>query len=210
MLPGSAALRGQEARFTPEVAWKRLKEGNARFAADRPTAKDTGTKRRAELTQGQRPFAVVLSCADSRVVPEILFDQGLGDLFVVRVAGNIADPSELASIQYAVTHLQVPLVVVLGHEQCGAVRAAVDGKPLPGQLGRLLKHVYIGESLPGEKRIALEAAIRANALHQAANLRDSPELKDLVASKRAQIVAGMYSLATGKVTWLEPPSTKRR
>jgi carbonic anhydrase len=209
MIVVGASLRGQEAGPTPDAAWQRLKAGNARFAADRPAVKDLSTKRRAELTQGQRPFAVVLSCADSRVVPEILFDQGLGDLFVVRVANNIADPSELASIQYAVTHLQVPLLVVLGHQQCGAVQAAVDGKPLPGQLGGLVKHIYTGKNVPGEKSsTALEAAIRANALHQAALLRYSPELKDFVAIKRAQIVAGEYSLVTGKVTWLEQPTTK--
>jgi carbonic anhydrase len=202
MIVVGAPLRGQEARPTPDSAWQRLKEGNARFAADRTAVKDLGTKRRAELAQGQRPFAVVLSCADSRVVPEVLFDQGLGDLFVVRVAGNVAAPSELASIQYAVAYLHVPLVVVLGHEQCGAVEAAVAGKPLPGQLGWLVKQIFPGKT-PSEKGAALEAAIRSNALHQAAVLRQSPELKEFVASQRTLIVAAEYSLTTGKVTWLE-------
>ena len=209
MMMVSVSLRGHEAGPTPNAAWQRLKEGNARFAADRPASKDLGTKRRAELAQAQRPFAVVLACADSRVVPEVLFDQGLGDLFVVRVAGNIAAPSELASIQYAVAYLHVPLVVVLGHEKCGAVQAAVESKPLPGQLGWLVKQIFPGKNPPPEKAAALEAAIRANALHQAIVLRQSPELKELVASKRVQIVAGEYSLATGRVTWLEQPSTKR-
>jgi carbonic anhydrase len=202
------SLRSQEVRPAPNAAWQRLKEGNARFAADHRAAKDLGTKRRAELAQGQRPFAVILSCADSRVVPELLFDQGLGDLFVVRVAGNIAGPSELGSIAFAVGSLHVPLVVVLGHDKCGAVQAAVEGKAFPGRLGWLVKQVYTGNKLPAEKGAALGAAIRANALHQADVLRQCPELKDFVASKRTQIVVGEYSLATGKVTWLEPPSAK--
>ena len=97
-----------------------LKEGNERFATDRLEHKDMGAARRTELTAGQHPFAAVLSCADSRVPPEIVFDQGLGDLFVVRVAGNVGEPFALGSIDYAVEHLHVPLIVVLGHEKCGA------------------------------------------------------------------------------------------
>jgi carbonic anhydrase len=199
--PGSAA------------AWQRLKEGNARFAADRPAIKDIGTKRRTELVGEQRPFAVILGCADSRVVPEVLFDQGLGDLFVVRGAGNVAEPGMVASVAYAAGQLHVPLVVVLGHEGCGAVQAAVEGKTFPGQLGWLIKQVYVGNNLPAEKDAALAAlaaGVRANALHQAAALlQQSPELKELVAGKRTQVVAGVYSLSTGKVAWLELPETKR-
>ncbi len=110
---------------TAEQAWQRLKDGNQRFAADRLEGKDVDAARRQELTAGQHPFAIVLSCADSRVPPEIIFDQGLGKLFVVRVAGNISEPFALGSIDYAVEHLHVPLIVVLGHEKCGAVAAAL-------------------------------------------------------------------------------------
>src|SRR5207302_2514500 len=110
------------------------------------------------------------------------------DLFVLRVAGNIADPAVIGSVEYAVGHLHVPLVVVLGHESCGAVQAALEGKPLPGQLGWLVKQVYTGKNLPAEKSAATAAAIRANALEQAAALvRQSPELRELLASKRAQV-----------------------
>lgn len=203
-------LHAQEARPTPAAAWQRLKEGNDRFAAGRQAVKDIGSKRRTELAQGQHPFAVVLTCADSRVVPEVLFDQGLGELFVLRLAGNIAEQAVLGSIEYAVDHLHVPLVVVLGHEGCGAVGAAVEGKTFPGKLGWLVKQVYTGDNLPADKQAALAAGIRANALHAARLIRQSPELKELVAGKRVQIVAGVYSLTMGKVTWLESPQTKGR
>src|SRR5439155_16101250 len=142
----SLTLQAQETRPSPAAAWQKLKEGNARFVSDRLAARQIGEERRARLAKGQQPFAVVLSCADSRVVPELLFDQGLGDVFVVRVAGNIADKAMLGSIEYAVEHLHVPLVVVLGHESCGAVQAALDGKPLPGNLGWLVKQVYTGNN----------------------------------------------------------------
>jgi carbonic anhydrase len=200
------SLRAQEARPRSAAALQRLKDGNARFAADRPATKDVGSKRRDELTRGQQPFAAVLSCADSRVVPELLFDQGLGDLFVLRVAGNIAGPGMVGSLEYAVEHLHVPLIVVLGHEECGAVKAALDGKPLPGQLGWLVKQVQTGENLPANKKEALAAAIKANVLRQTADLTEkNAELKELVAHERVKIVPGIYSLATGKVTWVDLP-----
>ncbi len=203
VLLGCVSVSGQEARRSG-AALQRLKDGNARFAVDSPANKDVGNKRREELTRGQHPFAAVLSCADSRVVPELLFDQGLGDLFVVRIAGNVAGPGMVGSIEYAVEHLHVPLIVVLGHEECGAVKAALDGKALPGQLGWLVKQVHTGENLPANQKAALAAAIKNNVLQQAADLTDKhPELKELVAHERVQIVAGVYSLATGKVTWVE-------
>ncbi len=102
-------------------------------------------RRRALLAKGQHPHAVILSCADSRVAPELLFDQGLGDLFVLRVAGNISDPFVLGSIEYAVEHLHAPLIVVLGHESCGAVAAALTKVDFPGNLGTLIKEVHVGK-----------------------------------------------------------------
>jgi len=205
----SPLLQAQEARPTSAAALQRLKDGNARFAADRPATKDVGDKRREKLTQGQQPFAAILSCADSRVVPEVLFDQGLGDVFVLRVAGNIAGPGMVGSLEYAVEHLHVPLIVVLGHEECGAVKAALAGKPLPGQLGWLVKQVYTGDNLPADKKEVLNAAIKANVLRQAADLTEkNAELKELVAHERVKIAAGIYSLATGKVTWLDMPEPK--
>ncbi|HLN30331.1 MAG TPA: carbonic anhydrase [Gemmataceae bacterium] len=210
LLVASPCLLAQELRLTPAVALERLKDGNARFAADTQAAKDIGNKRRTELARGQHPFAVILSCADSRIVPEWLFDQGLGDLFVLRIAGNVAEQGMLASTEYAVEHFHVPLIVVLGHDRCGAVQAAVDGKPLPGHLGWLVKQVFTGDNLPAGKPEAVAAAIRANAIHQAEALtRKSPELKELMDHKRVQVVAGVYSLATGKISWSDVPEPKR-
>ena len=195
----SPALPAQEALPGPATALHRLKDGNARFAADKPARKDIGARRRAELAKGQRPFAVILTCSDSRVAPELIFDQGLGDLFVLRVAGNVTDPVVLGSIEYAVEHLKTPLIVVLGHEACGAVKAAMDGGHAEGNLGKLIRHVHVGDG-----KADVTAAVRANVVYQAGQLtRQSTLLKDFVSGKRARIVAGVYSLKTGEVHWLD-------
>src|SRR6516165_380132 len=144
-------LQAQEAKPkqpSPEEALKRLKEGNSRFVADMLAERNLGRNRRAELAKGQAPFAIILGCADSRVAPELLFDQGLGDLFVVRVAGNVTDPAILGSIEYAVEHLKAPLIVVVGHEKCGAVDAALSGGELHGNIAKLIKEVQPGKDLP--------------------------------------------------------------
>src|SRR5438445_9912297 len=198
-----------EAQPTPDAALKRLKEGNARFAADETAAKNRDGKRRAELAKGQRPFAVILTCADSRVAPELIFDQGLGDLFVLRVAGNITNPDILGSIEYAVGSLKSPLVVLLGHESCGAVAAAIDGKPLEGNLGKLIERVHVGKDLPKDKGAALEAGIKANVLHHAKELRSqSKVLEEFAAGGRIKIVAGVYALKSGRINWLEVPEDR--
>jgi carbonic anhydrase len=191
------------------MAWQRLQAGNQRFALDKPAGKDIGGKRRAELAKGQRPFAVVLTCADSRVAPELVFDQGLGELFVLRVAGNIADPAVVGSVEYAVASLQTPLVVVLGHSDCGAVEAAVAGKPLEGDLGWLIKQVYVGSDLPADKGQALTKATEVNVKHQLEELmRRSPALREFVEKRRVKVVSGVYTLTSGKVSWLEEGEEK--
>jgi carbonic anhydrase len=198
------SLRAQEAMPTAEAALKRLQEGNARFVADKTVARDTTAKHRAELAKGQHPFAVVVACADSRVTPELVFDQGLGDLFVLRVAGNITDPDVLGSIEFAAQNLKSPLIVVLGHESCGAVAAAIAGEPIPGNLGKLIEQVKPGKDLPKEKDAALAAGVRGNVLYQTAQITEkSPVLKELAGTKRIQIVSGVYSLKTGEITWLQ-------
>jgi len=208
---GWAGLVVQEAAPAPAVALQRLKDGNDRFAADKPTAKHLDSARREKLAKGQRPFAVVLGCADSRVAPELIFDQELGDLFVVRVAGNITDPALIGSIEFALLNLKVPLVVVLGHEECGAVKAALAGKPLAGNLGELIKAVHVAKDLPSDKAEALSAAIRANARYQAEELvRKSPVVKDFVSAGRTQVAVGVYSLATGRVRWAEQAREKKK
>jgi carbonic anhydrase len=197
-------LRAQEATPTPDKALDRLKEGNARFVADKPTTRDTTDKRRKELAKGQSPFAIVLACADSRVTPELVFDQGLGDLFVLRVAGNVADPALLGSMEFAVTQLKCPLIIVLGHEECGAVNAAISGQKLEGNLGKLIDLVQPGKDLPKDKKEALAAGVANNVRTQAASLTSKSDvLKDFVSSKRIRIATGVYSLETGKVNWLD-------
>ncbi len=190
--------------LTPERAWQRLQEGNKRFAEDKLKHPDLGTTRRLELATGQKPFAVVLTCADSRLTPEFIFNQGLGDLFVLRVAGNIAEPFVLGSIEYAVEHLRVPLIVVLGHDKCGAVGAALGKEKPTGNLGKLMAEIDVGKELPVTEAAALRAAVRNNARHQTLLLGErSTIIKEHAATKKVRIVCGVYQLSTGKVEWLE-------
>jgi carbonic anhydrase len=199
------SLRAQEASpLTPDLALRRLKEGNDRFAADRLLANDLGTKKRQELAKGQHPFAIVLACADSRVTPEYVFNQGLGDLFVLRVAGNITDPFVIGSMEYAVEYFHVPLIVILGHEECGAVSAALGTAKLTGDIGKLVAEVDVGKSLPADKAAALAAAIKNNVVQQTNRLAKRSEvIKNHLEQKKLRIVSGVYSLATGKVEWLD-------
>jgi carbonic anhydrase len=208
---GPAAAPSQEKPLTPEAALQRLKDGNARFVTDKVVKKDTGPARRLELAKGQSPLAVVLTCADSRVAPELVFNRGLGELFVLRVAGNVVDDSHgmLGSAEYAVLHLKVPLIVVMGHESCGAVTAVLKGESAQGNLSRLLKSVRVGKDLPEDKTAALAAATQANTLFQAGEMiLQSDVLKEFAESGRILIVPAVYSLTTGEVTWLDPVRTK--
>jgi carbonic anhydrase len=189
---------------SPEQAWQRLTAGNNRFAAGMSERPELGAARLQELAKGQKPFAVVLTCADSRLTPEFIFNQGLGDLFVVRVAGNIADPFELGSIEYAVEHLHIPLVVVLGHEKCGAVAAALDEDKPSGNLGKLIAEINVGKDLPAGNEAALAAAVKNNVRHQTRSLTErSDVIGQHVARKEVRIVSGVYQLGTGKVEWLQ-------
>jgi carbonic anhydrase len=192
-------------------ALKRLKAGNARFAADQPSKRDVSKARRAEVAKGQKPFAVVLACADSRVAPELIFDQGLGDIFVLRVAGNISEPAVLGSIEFAIQYVNTPLIVVLGHESCGAVKAAIDGSKFDGNLGWLVQRIEPGKDLPKDAKEALAKGIKNNTVRQAQLLSEQSKVIDeFVRGKRVQIVAGVYSLDSGKVEWLEVPEPKKK
>jgi carbonic anhydrase len=191
-------------RLNADAALKRLKDGHARFLADKPAPRDLGMKQRVRLAMEQRPFAVILTCADSRVSPELIFDQGLGDLFVLRIAGNVSDPGIVGSIEYAVEHLRCPLIVVLGHESCGAVKAAMNLDEVHGNLGSLIEQVRLGKGTSPEPNVALNQAVINNAIHHAGELTyKSSVIKDAAASEQVQIVPGTYSLSTGDVTWLE-------
>jgi carbonic anhydrase len=188
---------------TPDQAWQLLKDGNERFVAGRLEGKDVGPLKRKELAAGQHPFAIVLGCADSRVPPEYVFDRGLGEIFVVRVAGNVGEPFALGSIDYAVEHLHVPLIVVLGHEKCGAVAAALGKTKPQGNLGKLIDEIHVGGHLADDKDKALAEAVENNARHQAESLSErSTVIRQQVQEKKLQIIAGVYSLETGKVQWL--------
>lgn len=190
----------------PTEAISKLKEGNGRYTSGNLQHPGQTTERRAELTKTQHPFAIVLSCSDSRVPPEIVFDQGLGDLFVVRVAGNVINDEGLGSIEYAVDHLGSRLIVVLGHQSCGAVKAAREtiaakGKA-PGHIHSLV--TAIKPAVEATASGDLEATIKANVKHVVNALRSStPILKAKVDSGEIQVIGGYYSLDTGAVTLLD-------
>lgn len=207
-LVGFATVGMQAEKITPDTALAELKTGNDHHVQHRYQHPHETLERQRELVKGQHPHAEILSCADSRVPPEIIFDQGLGDLFVVRVAGNIATDAELASLEYGAAHLQIPLLVVMGHEHCGAVTAAVEGGNPEGHIGTLVEllrpAVENSRSLTGDR---VENAVRANVELVVKQLRNStPLLSELVSHNKLKIVGGVYSLDTGKVDWL--PETK--
>ena len=196
---------GEDHALTPHDAMTRLMAGNARFVAYNEQHPDESAARRRALTGGQHPFAVILGCSDSRVPPELLFDEGLGDLFVIRVAGNVVDDDILASIEYAVEHLGTKLVVVLGHEKCGAVSAAVSGESTVGHLETLLSaikpSVVATANSPGDH---VHNCVVENARRVAQQIRGSePVLKAAVNREGLKVVAADYELDTGKVRLLE-------
>ena len=189
---------------TPDSALAELKAGNAHHVRHQYQHPHESATRQRELVAGQHPHAEILSCADSRVPPEIVFDQGLGDLFVVRVAGNIATDTEIASLEYGAEHLHIPLLVVLGHESCGAVTAAVQGGDAAGHITTLMSlikpAVDKSHGMPGDP---VANAVRANVQMVVQQLRAStPILSELISHGKLKVIGGVYSLQTGEVTWL--------
>jgi carbonic anhydrase len=191
--------------IAPAEALKRLMDGNARYAANTPNERDFSSGRAARV-QAQYPFAAILSCADSRVAPEFAFDQGPGELFVVRVAGNITTPDLLASLEYGVHFLGVPLIMVLGHSGCGAVDAAIKvlktNAVLPGHLPELVTAIKPAVIVAEKTKAGnlLDNAIAENVRRQVARLKHSPPVVEkLYAAKKIDIVGGVYDLATGKI-----------
>lgn len=181
----------------PAAALQQLLDGNARYTADKATHPDSRPSDAA-----QHPSAVILSCSDSRVPPEILFDQGVGSLFVVRDAGNTYDQLALESIEYAVGHLGTSLIIVIGHDQCGAVTAAVAEYPKPTD-NPMLKNIYPAVARTrGKPGDPVSNAISENAILTAARLAKDPHLAPQVASGQLRIVAARYNLATGALTLL--------
>lgn len=199
---GSPSSEAPESRaVTPDEALQELMAGNRRFVDGLPASRHGVARRRAELATGQKPFAVLVCCSDSRVGPEVVFDQGLGDIFVIRTAGEVVDDIGLASIEYAVEHLGTPLVVVLGHERCGAVTAALAGGEAPGHIGSLLKAIQpaVSES-KGEPGDPLDNAVRAQVRDVVRQLRSAvPILSELVHEGKVKVVGARYDLDTGAV-----------
>ncbi|HXI85449.1 MAG TPA: carbonic anhydrase [Verrucomicrobiae bacterium] len=193
------------ATVTADEALARLKAGNERFVTGKVIHPNEGADRRAEVAKGQDPFAIIVGCSDSRVGPEVVFDQGLGDLFVIRTAGNVVDDVALGSIEYAADHLGVPLILVLGHTRCGAVSAAVAGGEAPGHVASVVKKIKPAvEETKGKPGDALDNAVRANVHHVVNQLRNTaPILSGLVKSGKLRVVGACYDLDTGRVALLE-------
>lgn len=203
--------------LSADQALARLREGNARFAAAvRPTAPFTSRDRRAELAAGQEPFAIILGCSDSRVPSELVFDQGLGDLFVIRVAGNIVAPSQVGSVEFAAERYHTRLVVVMGHTQCGAILATIDElrRPSADQSPNLRSIVdrvrpsvepllaTVRGPVPDD---VIAAAVRANTRVSVDHLRHgSAVLERLIADEGLRVVGAEYALESGVVTFLDP------
>src|SRR3989440_11733163 len=190
----------------PAEAISKLKEGNGRYTSGNLQHPGQTTERRTELSKSQHPFAVIVSCSDSRVPPEIVFDQGLGDLFIFRVAGNVIDDHGVGSVEYAVDHLVVRLIVVLGHQRCGAVKAAKETiaakTKAPAHIQSLV--TAIQPAVEATVKDDLEATVEANIKNVTQALRSSvPILKPKVDSGELNVVGAYYSLDTGSVAFLD-------
>jgi len=180
----------------------RLKEGNARFVADHLDGKLQDSSRRDSLVGGQKPYAIILSCADSRVVPEFAFDTGLGELFVVRVAGNVANSSSIASIEYAIAHIGSKLIVVLGHQSCGAVTAAVKGGDNGHNLNHLLAHITPA-IVASKEDPTVNDVVKKNAVLTVGDLKSRSEIiRKAIENGAVKAIPAYYNLDTGKVDFL--------
>ena len=188
--------------LNPDAALAKLKKGNARFDTSKVSTSKPTTARRVETARAQHPFAVILACADSRTSPEIVFDQNIGDLFVIRTAGNLVDDHALGSIEYAVEHLGTRLIVVLGHERCGAVEAALASDTAPGHVESLVREIQPAvKATKGKKGDVMDLTIAENARLMAAKVRDDASLGEL--AKEVRVISAVYNLDTGKVEWLK-------
>jgi len=187
--------------MNPDQALQRLMEGNQRFVSGKIKSPHRDRSRLAEVAKTQKPFAAILSCADSRVPSEIIFDQGFGDLFICRVAGNIATPEEIGSLEFGTLVLGSKLIMVIGHERCGAVDATIKGAQVPGRIATLIDAIKPSiRNLDSQTGDQLEKAIKANVLYQIETLKSSPVISQLIEEGKLKIVGGYYDLDTGSVT----------
>jgi carbonic anhydrase len=197
---------------TPDEAdevLQRLKDGNERFARGEPRFAVVHKELLAQLARAQRPYATIIGCSDSRVAPELIFDAGLGELFIIRVAGNVISPEVMGSIQYAGVHLKTPLFVVLGHEGCGAVTAALDaihrGQQQPSRIQKLLDDIIPGLAgiEPGlAPDVELQRGVEANVRWSIAQLRATPEVQAREKEGKMKLVGAVFEIATGRVRFL--------
>lgn len=187
--------------LTPDQALEALIEGNQRFTARKRESPHQDMARLHEVAKGQNPFASILGCADSRVPAEIVFDQGLGDLFVCRIAGNIAIPEEIGSLEFGSLVLGTKVIMVLGHERCGAVEATIKGAQVPGQIATLLEAIKpaVGRA-EGQSGDQLENTCKANILLQVEKLKSSPVISQLIEEGKLKVVGGYYDLDSGEVS----------
>lgn len=196
------ALDTLDENSTPDKVLEELLAGNQRFVANKPEARNQDYVRLQEVAKEQKPLVSIMSCADSRIPIEVIFDRGFGDLFVVRDAGNIATPEEIGSLEYGTCVLGSKLVMVIGHEKCGAVKAALEGKPLPGQMGSIIAAIQpaINRANKEDSEKFYTDTIKQNVMLQVQNLNSSPLLHDLVEKGKLKIVGAYYSLTTGEVS----------
>lgn len=185
---------------TPQEAMNLLKEGNERFVADKSEIVNVNSARRKELEKGQHPYATVISCSDSRVTPALVFNAGLGDIFDIRLAGNVVDDDALGSIEYAVDHLHTPVIVVMGHENCGAVTAAYDDV-VKGQKAHGHVEDLVDEIEPAiNKNGTIDQAIRKNVTDVVAEVQKDPVVAKAIKEGKVKVVGAYYDL-DGKVTF---------
>ena len=197
-------------KYSAEEALARLKEGNTRFIAGQARFQTVQKDVLAELAKGQQPYATILGCSDSRVPPELVFDAGFGELFVIRVAGNVLGPSIMGTLQYAAAHLKTPLFVVLGHDHCGAVHAAIDSKFHGARHKRrievLLENILPAlENLDGNlpEELLMHSAVEANVRHTVQQLLMTPEAKTNMSGSNMMLVGAIYDIESGEVRFLE-------
>jgi carbonic anhydrase len=190
---------------------QKIMDGNKRFASDKLMQKESCDVKRKELSTGQKPYAIVLTCSDSRVPPEVIFDQFLGDIFVIRVAGNVVDQIGLGSIEYAAEHLNSPLLFILGHSKCGAVKATLEAKGKPeGNIGAIVKKIQpaaaTAKKKGGSQDEVFETAIKENVKNVYNDvMTKSTIIPHLAQGGKLKIVAGEYNIATGKVEMINLP-----
>lgn len=205
---GADSYAADRVGLKPDGALALLKEGNQRFVQQNCASKNFTPARREALFAGQKPFAVIVCCSDSRVPPELIFDQGLGDIFIVRVAGNVIDPVVLGSVEYGVEHLHAPLVVVLGHEECGAVKATLQGGEVEGSVAAIVQRIQVSEqeaAARGQKGpAALSLVTDLNILNSVGRISTSRIVSQLVQKSQLQVVGAKYHLKSGEVEWLAP------